>query len=129
MERVCYEVRRWFHERRNLVQCQMKETGVEDWRKKFSCQLSQVQREQILADAKSEIQKCEAKASFDDFFFRELKSQIDIRDWDFRRTLEGYMEASQAKDRLRQEVVDRVRALQEDRLSGFREIESVKRDH
>ena len=89
----------------------------------------QVQREQILAETKSEIQKCEAKASFDEFFFAIWKSQIDIRDWDFRRTLEGYMEASQAKDRLRQEVVDRVRALQEDRLRGFREIESVKRNH
>ena len=89
----------------------------------------QVQREQILAEARFEIQKYEARASFDEYCIRNLKSQIDTRDWDLRRTLEGYMEASQAKDRLQQEVADRERALQEDRLRGFQEIESMKRNH
>ena len=61
--------------------------------------------------------------------FRNLRNQIDTRDWDLRRTLEGYMEASQAKHRLQQEVADRERALQEDRLRGFQEIEAMKRNH
>ena len=77
-----------------------------------------VQREQILSEAKSEIQKYEAKASFDENCIRDLKNQIGTRDSDLRRTLEGYMEASQAKDRLQQEVADRERALQKDRLRG-----------
>ena len=89
----------------------------------------QAQREQMLAEAKFEIQKYEQRATFDEKCFRNLKSQIDTRDWDLRRTLEGYMEASQAKDRLRQEVADTERALQEDRLKGFQEIESIKRNH
>ena len=41
----------------------------------------QVQREQTLAEAKSEIQTCEAKASFDEHDIRNRKSQIDTRDW------------------------------------------------
>ena len=67
----------------------------------------QAHREQILAEAKSEIQKFEAKASFDENSIRDLKSQMDTRYWDLRCTLAGYMEASQAKDRLQQEVADR----------------------
>ena len=56
----------------------------------------QVQREQILAEGK----KYDEKASFAENYIRNLRSQIDSRDSDLRRTLEGYMEASQAKDRL-----------------------------
>ena len=68
-------------------------------------------------------------ASFDENYIRDLKSQIDARDWDLRRALEGYMEVRQAKDRLQQEVADKEGALQEDRLRGFQEIEPVKRNH
>ena len=39
------------------------------------------------------------------------------------------MEASQAKGRLQQEVSDKERALHEDRLRGFQENESMKRNH
>ena len=66
----------------------------------------QVQREQILAKAKFEIQKYEEKASFDENYIRNLRSQTDSRDWGLRRTLEEYVEARQAKDRLQQEVSD-----------------------
>ena len=59
--------------------------------------------------------------------FQNLRNQIDTRDWDLRRTLEGYTKASQAKDRLQQEVADR--ALQKDRLRGFQEIEATKKNH
>ena len=38
----------------------------------------QVQREQILAEAKLEIQKHEEKASFNEDFARDLKSQTDL---------------------------------------------------
>ena len=38
------------------------------------------------------------------------------------------MEASQAQDRLRQQVSDKERALQENRLRGFQEIEAMKRN-
>ena len=89
----------------------------------------QVQREQIPAEAKSEIQKYEAKASFDENYIRNLKSQIDTRDRDLRRTPAGYMEASQPKDRPQQEVANLERALQEDRLRGIQEIEFMKRNH
>ena len=39
------------------------------------------------------------------------------------------MEARRAQDRLQQEVSENERALQEDRLRGFQEIESMKRNH
>ena len=107
----------------------MTESRVLDWRTKVLCLLVKVQQEQILAEAKFEIQKYEEQASFDKNYIRNLKSQTDTRDWDLRRTLEGYMEASQAKDRLQKEVAERERALQEDRLRGFQEIESMKRNH
>ena len=70
----------------------------------------------MLAEAKSETQNYEAKASFDENYTRNLTSQIDTRDWDLGRTLAGCMEANQAKDRLQQEVADRARVLQEHRL-------------
>ena len=73
----------------------------------------QIQREQILAAATIEIQKYEEKAGFDENYIRNLRSQVDSQNWDLRPTLEGYMEASQAKARLRQEVSVNERALQE----------------
>ena len=66
----------------------------------------QVQRKVILAEARFEIQKHEEKASFNEHYIRNLNSQIGSRDWDLRRTLEWYLEASRAKDRLQQEVSD-----------------------
>ena len=77
----------------------------------------------MLAEAKSETQKYEAKASFDEKYIRNLKSQIDTRDWDLGCALAGYMEISQAKHRLQQEVADRERALQDDRLREIQEME------
>ena len=67
----------------------------------------QAQRHQILAEAKLEIQKYDEKASFAENYIRNLRCQIDSRDWDLRRTLEGFLDASQAKDRLQQEVSDK----------------------
>ena len=84
----------------------------------------QVQREQALAE-----EQYEAKASFDGNCFRHVESQIDIRDWDLRRSLAGYMEARQAEDRLHQEVADRGKLLQEDRFKGVHEIEHLMRSN
>ena len=108
-------MRRWFHEQGNPDQCQMKENWVKDRASR--------EREQMLAEAKPETQKYEAKASFDEKYIRNLKSQIDTRDWDLGRALAGYMEISQAIDRLQQGVADRERALQEDRLREIQEME------
>ena len=58
-----------------------------------------------------------------------LRIQTDSGDWDLRRTLEEYVEARQAKDRLQQEVSDEERALHEDRLRGFHERVTMKRNH
>ena len=88
----------------------------------------QVQREQILADAKFEIKKYEEKDSFDEKFTRNLRRQIGSRGWDLRCTLVGFLEASQAKDRLQHEVSDKERAPHEDRLRGFREGDAMKRN-
>ena len=43
-----------------------------------------------------------------------LKRQIETGDWDPRRDLEGFLEASQAKDRLQQEVADREQSTSSD---------------
>ena len=94
---------------------------------KYSRQLCKFKESKFVADANLEIQKYEEKDSFDENFIRDLRSQIDTRDWDLRRTLVGFLEASQAKDRLQQEVSDKERALHEDRLRGFREREAMKR--
>ena len=61
--------------------------------------------------------------------FENLRSQIDSGGWDLRRTLQGYMEASQAKGRHRQEVSVNEWAQHENRLRGSQEIESIKRNH
>ena len=59
-----------------------------------------------------------------------LKRQIETRDWDPRRDLEGFLEASQAKDRLQQEVADMKNTLyKKNRLRGFREMEVLKGNH
>ena len=60
------------------------------------------------------VQKYEEKPSFDEKYIRNLRNQIDSRDWDLRRTVEVHMEASQTKDRLQQEVADKERALHEE---------------
>ena len=65
------------------------------------------------------MQNCEEKVSFDENYIRNPRNQIDTRDWELRRTVEVHMEASRAKDRLQQEVADKKRTLQEDRLRGF----------
>ena len=90
----------------------------------------QFQREQILAEVKSEIPEVRSKSKFRcELYSQSEKSQIDSHDWGLRRTLEGYMDASQAKDRLQLEVADRERALQEDRFKGIQEIEFMRRNH
>ena len=96
---------------------------------KHSCQLFKSSENKFWEKQNLGIQKYEEKASFDENYIRNLRNQIDSRDWDLRRTLEGFLEASQAKDRLQQEVSDTERALHEDRLRGFREIEAMKRNH
>ena len=53
---------------------------------------------------------------------------MDSRDLDLTRGLEGCAEARRAQDRLQQEVSDTERALREDRLRGFREMEALKRN-
>ena len=60
--------------------------GLED---EIFMSVLQVQRERILAEAKLEIQKYDEKASFAENYIRNLRSQIDSQDSDFRRTLEG----------------------------------------
>ena len=64
----------------------------------------QIQREQILAEAKVESQRHEDKASLNKDYICNLKSQIGSRDWDLRRTLEGYVEARRVQDRIQQEL-------------------------
>ena len=56
--------------------------GLED---EIFMSVLQVQREQILAETK----KYDEKASFAENYIRNLRSQIDSRDSDLRRTLEG----------------------------------------
>ena len=43
--------------------------------------------------------------------------------------MKGFWKPVKTKDRLQQEVSDKERALHEDRLRGFREIEAMKRNH
>ena len=105
------------------------ESRVKDWRMKFSCLLFKSNESKFWQKRNLRSKKFDERASFDENYIRDLKSQIDTRDGDLRLTLEGYMEASQTKDRLRHEVADTARAPQEDSLRGFQEIESMKRNH
>ena len=75
----------------SILDKQESSQGLED---EIFMAAQQVQREEILAEAKLEIQTYEEKASFDENYIRDLRSQIDSRDWDLRRTLAGYLEAS-----------------------------------
>ena len=83
---------------------------------KYSCQLFKSNESKFWQKQNWRSKKYEDKASFDENYVRNLRNQIDTRDWDLRRTLEWYMEASQAEDRLQQEVADKERALHQDRL-------------
>ena len=65
-----------------------KSQGLED---EIIMSVLHVQREQILAEAKLEIQKHEEKVvSFNEDYIRDLKSHKDSRDWDLRRAFKGY---------------------------------------
>ena len=60
----------------------------------------QVQREQLLAEAKLEIQKNTKRksVSMKTTYIRDQKSHIDSRDWDLRRLFNGYLAVSSVKD-------------------------------
>ena len=107
----------------------MNKSRVRGWRTKYTCQLFKFNDNKFWQKQKLEIQKYKEKASFDENYIRNLRSQIDSRDWDLRRTLDGYMEASQAKDRLQQDVSDKKRALHKDRLRRFRVTDVMKGNH
>ena len=80
------------------------------------------------AEARFEIQKYEARASFDEYCIRNLKSQIDTRDWDLRRTLESTWKPAKLKIDFNKKWLTEKELCKKSRR-GFQEIESMKRNH
>ena len=73
----------------------------------------EAQKEQLFAEAKSEILKYGNKSSRTEDYTRGLKCQIEFQELDLRRVLEECAESRREQDLLHQEVADRERALRE----------------
>ena len=87
----------------------------------------QIQKEQLLTEARSKILKHENKANLTKDYIRGLKGQIESQELDPRRTLEGYAQSRREQDLLHEEVADRERALRENRIGGIHDMEALKR--
>ena len=87
----------------------------------------EAQKEQLLAEAKSEILKYGNKSSLTEDYTRGLECQIEFQELDLRRVLDGYAESRRENDLLHQEVADRERTLRETQVRGIHEVEALKR--
>ena len=87
----------------------------------------EIQKKQLLSEAKSEILEYENQASLTDDYIRELKSKIECQDIDIKRAMEGYPNSKREQELLHEELADRELALRETHIGGIHEVEALKR--
>ena len=87
------------------------------------------QKEQLLAEAKSEILRHEYKADHAENQIRALRSQMDSQELELGYTLEGHAQSRREQDLLHEELADQERALRDTRIRGIHKIEPLKMSH
>ena len=85
-------------------------------------------REQLLAEAKSEILRHEYWADLAEKNICELKRQIDSQAVEIGHTRTGYEQSRREQALLHEELADRERALLDSRVRSIQKLEEFKRD-
>ena len=85
-------------------------------------------REQLLAEAKSEISRHEYWADLAEKNICELKRQIDSQAVEIGHTRTGYEQSRREQALLHEELADRERALLDSRVRSIQKLEELKRD-
>ena len=84
-------------------------------------------REQLLAEAKSEILRHEYRADLAENNICELKRQIDSQAVEIGHTRTGYEQSRREQALLHEELADRERALRDTRIRSIQKLEEFKR--
>ena len=79
-------------------------------------------KEQLLAEAKSEILRREYMVDLAENHIRVLKGQTESHELEIGRTLAGYDLSGREHDLLHEELADRDRALRDSRSTNFHEM-------
>ena len=85
------------------------------------------QKEQILAEVRSEIQKHELQAESDKRSIQELTGITDSQRMEIDRTFTGCEQSRRDQSLLQEELSERNRALRETRIKSLHEMEELKR--
>ena len=86
------------------------------------------EKEQLLAEAKSEILRHEYRADLAEKKICELKRQIDSQALEMGHVRTGYEQSRREQALLHEELADRERALRDSRVGGIQELEELKRE-
>ena len=84
-------------------------------------------REQLLAEAKSEILRHEYRADLAENNISELKRQTDSQAVEIGHTRTGYDQSRREQALLHEELADRERALRDTRIRSIQKLEVLKR--
>ena len=85
-------------------------------------------REQLLAEAKSEILRHENRANLAENNTWELKRQIDSQAVEIGHTRTGYEQSRREQALLHEELADRERARRDTRIGSIQKLEELKRE-
>ena len=85
-------------------------------------------REQVLAEAKSEILRHEYRADLAEYNTCELKRQIESQEVEIGHTRTGFEQSRREQALLHEELADRERALRHTRIRSIQKLEELKRD-
>ena len=85
-------------------------------------------REQLLAEAKSEILRHEYRADLAENNICELKRQMDSQAVEIGHSRTGYEQSRREQALLHEELADREKALRDTRIRSIQKLEELKRD-
>ena len=86
------------------------------------------EKEQLLAEAKSEILRHEYRTDHAEKKICELKRQIDSQALEMGHVRTGYEQSRREQALLHEELADRERALRDSRVGSIQELEELKRE-
>ena len=95
-----------------------------------NCQFRSIlerEKEQLLAEANSEILRHEYRADLAEMNTGELKRQIDSQAVEIGHTPTGYEQSRREQALLHEELADRERALRDTRIGSIQKLEEFKR--
>ena len=110
----------------DLSQKRKSSRDLEDERKRI---LLERQKEQILAEVRSEIQKHELQAETDRRSVQELTGIVDSQRMEIDHTITGCEQSRRDQLLLQEELSEQNRALRETRIRNMRDMEELQKSH